>query len=95
MIILISISAANATDVSNSTTDISSYDEIRLDSSSNLSKELSNANDNDIIILEKGTYKISDFEITKNLTIKGIADPLDGIIDGEKKSSIFLIRNDA
>ena len=102
MIILISISAANATDITNSTTDMTAYDEnqlqndeIPVDSSSKLIKELSDANDNDIITLEKGTYKISDFEITKNLTIKGNADPLDVIIDGEKKSCIFLIRNDS
>ena len=65
MIILISISAANATDITNSTTDITAYDEnqlqndeIPVDSSSKLIKELSDANDNDIITLEKGTYKI-------------------------------------
>ena len=65
MIFLISISAVNATDITNSTTDITSYDEnqlqndeIPVDSSSKLIKELSDANDNDIITLEKGTYKI-------------------------------------
>lgn len=58
-------------------------------------KELSEAKNNDVILLEKGTYKISDFEITKNLTIKGKGKPLDVIIDGEQKSSIFLIRNDS
>ena len=58
-------------------------------------KELSEAKNNDVILLEKGTYKISDFEITKNLTIKGKGKPLDVIIDGEQKSSIFLIQNDS
>lgn len=102
MIFLISISAANATDMTNSTTDMEisnenqlQNNEIPVDSSSKLIKDLSQASDNDIITLKKGTYKISDFEITKNLTIKGNADPLDVIIDGEHKSSIFLIRNDA
>ena len=57
--------------------------------------DLSEAKNNDVIILEKGTYKISDFEITKNLTIKGNSKPLDVIIDGENKSSIFLIRNES
>lgn len=97
MIILISISAANATDITNSTTDMTAYDEnqlqndeIPVDSSSKLIKELSDADDNDIITLEKGTYKISDFEITKNLTIKGNADSLDVIIDGEKSHAFFL-----
>ena len=102
MIFLISISAANATDMTNSTTDMEisnenqlQNNEIPVDSSSKLIKDLSQASDNDIITLKKGTYKISDFEITKNLTIKGNADPLDVIIDGEKKSGIFLIRNDS
>ena len=99
---LISISAVNATDMTNSTTSMTAYDEnqlqideISLDPSSKLIKELSEANNNDVIILEKGTYKISDFEITKNLTIQGNSEPLDVIIDGEKKSSIFIIKDDA
>ena len=102
LMVLISISAANAEDVSNST-DIATIpcenqlqsDEIQVDSSSELIEDLSKADDNDVITLEKGTYKVSDFEITKNLTIKGNADPLDVIIDGEHKSSIFLIRSDS
>ena len=102
IIVLISISAVDATDLSNSTTGTGAYnenqlqtDENTIDSSSKLINDLSQANDNDIIILEKGTYKVSDFEITKNLTIKGNANPTEVIIDGEHKSSIFLIRNDA
>ena len=101
-IALISISAVNAADISNSTTNTSisdenqlQSDEIPIDSSSQLINDLSKADDNDVIIIEKGTYKISDFEITKNLTIQGNGEPLDVIIDGERKSSIFLIRDDA
>ena len=74
IIVLISISAVDATDLSNSTTGTAAYnenqlqtDENTIDSSSKLINDLSQANDNDIIILEKGTYKVSDFEITKNL----------------------------
>lgn len=102
VVALISISTANAEDMDNSTEIISisnenqiQSNEISPDSSSQLIEDLSKANDNDVITLEKGTYKVSDFEITKNLTIKGNADPLDVIIDGEHKSGIFLIRNDA
>ncbi|MBQ2665162.1 hypothetical protein [Methanobrevibacter sp.] len=97
-----SISSVNAIDISNSTinailSDESALqnDEISIDSSSKLINDLSQAENNDIIMIEKGTYKVSDFEITKNLTIQGNADPLDVIIDGERKSSIFLIRDDA
>lgn len=102
MIVLMSISSVNAIDISNSTinailSDESALqnDEISIDSSSKLINDLSQAENNDIIMIEKGTYKVSDFEITKNLTIQGNADPLDVIIDGERKSSIFLIRDDA
>ncbi|MBO6123515.1 MAG: hypothetical protein J6P09_06715 [Methanobrevibacter sp.] len=103
LIIIFSISISTVSAVTNSTSDniISTHDEIELtnrettiDTSSDLNEEMSKSNENDIIILEKGTYKLSDFEITKNLTIKGNGDPLDVVIDGEKKSSIFLIRND-
>ena len=100
--IFVSISAADATDLSNSTMNATMSDENQLesnenslDSSTELINELSKAKNNDMIIIEKGTYKLSDFEITKNLTIKGNAEPLDVIIDGENKSGIFLIRNDS
>ena len=102
LIILLSISAINAEDTSNSTIITATADETQLqigeipiDSSSKLINDLSQAKNNDVILLEKGTYKISDFEITKNLTIKGNSDSLDVIIDGERKSGIFLIRNDS
>ena len=101
MIVLMSISSVNAIDISNSTINAILSDEsalqneISIDSSSKLINDLSQAENNDIIMIEKGTYKVSDFEITKNLTIQGNADPLDVIIDGERKSSIFLIRDDA
>ena len=62
---------------------------------SNFVEELSNASNNDTITLEKGTYKLSDVLIDKNITIQGNGDPRDVIIDGEHKSSIFLIRSDA
>ena len=53
------------------------------------------ANDGDEITLEPGTYKIHNISITKNLTLQGNGNPDDIIIDGENRSSIFLIRNDA
>lgn len=102
IIVFISISTVNAIDLSDSTMNkrISNEnqlenDENSVNSTAELINELSEAKNDDVIILEKGTYKLSDFEITKNLTINGNADPLDVIIDGEKKSGIFLIRNDS
>lgn len=101
LIVLISISAVNASDASNSTMCATIDDEIplqsdenTLDSSSQLVKDMSEAKSNDVITVEMGTYKITDFEITKNLTIQGNGEPLDVILDGDHKSSIFLIRND-
>ena len=54
-----------------------------------------NANDGDEIVLEPNTYKVHNITITKNLTIRGNGNPDDVVIDGENKSSIFLIRSDA
>lgn len=52
-----------------------------------------NSNDNDVIILEKGTYKLNNITLTKNITFQGNGNPREIIIDGENKYSIFLIRS--
>ena len=65
------------------------------DSSTDLADKIINANDGDEIIISPGTYKLHNIEITKNLTLQGNGNPSDIIIDGENKSSIFLIRSDA
>ena len=61
--------------------------------SSNLEEKINNAKSNDEILLNPGVYKVHNIQIDKNITIKGNGNPNDVIIDGEKKSSIFLIRN--
>lgn len=58
-----------------------------------LEDKIVNAKNNDKITLTPGTYKVHNVQITKNITIQGKGDPRDIIIDGEEKSSIFLIRN--
>lgn len=65
------------------------------DSNIDLEKMILDANDGDEITIEPGTYKIHNISITKNLTLQGNGNPDDIIIDGENKSSILLIRNDA
>lgn len=61
--------------------------------SSNLENEIANAENGDEISIGPGTYAIHNIEITKNITLQGNGDPRDVVIDGEKKSSIFLIRS--
>ena len=63
------------------------------DISMDLENRINNANDNDEIIIEAGTYKIHNININKSITLKGNGNPRDIILDGEEKSSIFLIRN--
>ena len=60
---------------------------------SSLENKIVNAENNDTINLKPGTYKIHNVQITKNITIQGKGNPRDIIIDGEEKSSIFLIRS--
>ena len=58
-----------------------------------LENQIETAKDNDVISIEPGTYKIHNIKITKNITLQGKGNPKDIIIDGEKQSSIFLIRS--
>ena len=58
-----------------------------------LGNQIETAKDNDMISIEPGTYKIHNIHITKNITIQGKGNPQDIILDGEKQSSIFLIRS--
>ena len=95
------ITAASAADNINETVEITDENTIShandgpiyQDTSSNLENEINNADNGDEIVIEPGTYKIHNVEITKNITLQGNGDPRDVIIDGEKKSSIFLIRS--
>lgn len=63
------------------------------DASSDLESQIINSNAGDVILIEPGTYKLSNIQLTKNITLQGNGNPKDIIIDGEKKSSIFLIRS--
>ena len=63
------------------------------DASFNLETKIINAKNKDIIIIEPGTYTLHNIQVTKNITLQGNGNPRDIIIDGENKSSIFLIRS--
>ena len=97
-LILISIMSVNATDDTNQTLGIS---EIEVDDSTdvlnaentNLENKISNAKNGEKILIDPGTYKIHNVKIDKNITLQGNGDARNIIIDGEEKSSIFLIRS--
>ena len=61
--------------------------------STSLESEINNAKNEGKITLKPGTYNVHNIMITKNITIQGKGNPRDIIIDGENKSSIFLIRS--
>ena len=98
--ILTSINCVNAFENNNTVTNDDNIlettnNEKLKDSSTDLADKIINANAGDKIIIEPGTYKLHNIEITKNLTLQGNGNPSDIIIDGENKSSIFLIKSDA
>ena len=71
-----------------------SPDEISLDEKSlDLKDKIINAQNGDEILVSPGTYNIHNITITKNITIQGKGNPNNIIIDGNKKSSIFLIND--
>lgn len=80
-------------DTSNSKLKTSESDSILNDASYDLENRIINSDVNDEILIEPGTYKIHNIKITKNITLQGNGNPRDIIIDGEQKSSIFLIRS--
>ena len=96
MIIILSLTAVNATE-DNLTSEISNSNEeiSNQNTAFDLTDEITNSKNGDEILIPKGTYTLNNIEITKNITIKGNGDPRDIIIDGENKNNIFIIRNDA
>ena len=104
ILILISISSVSAFDnstqifESNSTDDtafLTSTDNENMlsDASSDLTNKIKNGVDGEEILLNPGTYKIHNIKITKSITLQGKGDPRNVIIDGEEKSSIFMIND--
>lgn len=67
--------------------------EIDVNSSEKLQDKIETSENGDEILIDPGTYKIHNIKITKNITLQGNGNPREIIIDGENKSSIFLIRS--
>jgi predicted outer membrane repeat protein len=62
-------------------------------SSTDLEIRIDNAENDDEILINPGTYKLNNVKITKNITLQGNGNARDIIIDGGNESSIFLIRS--
>ena len=103
-LILISITAISAQNNENTTdelqnieidniVEITDNESLSSDDSGDLKTKINNANEGDEIIIEPGTYKIHNISLTKSITIQGNGNARDILIDGEEKSSIFLISN--
>lgn len=71
------------TDVSNFASD---------EKSAELVNRINNAQDNEIIYIEPGTYKIHNITLARNITLQGMGYN-QVVIDGEYLSSIFLIHD--
>ncbi|MGX8693643.1 MAG: hypothetical protein ACSW71_01925 [Methanobrevibacter sp.] len=74
---------------------VSTGNQITVSPEQDLKQAIIDCDVNDVIILEPGTYAVHDVNITKNITLQGNGNPRDIIIDGEKKSTIFLVENQA
>lgn len=102
LILLLTITSANARE--DNTNNYTLPDDLDLKindndiiqkNSSGLRTNIINAKNDDLIILDKGTYYLHDVNITKNISLQGNGNPKDIIIDGENKSHIFSITNDS
>ena len=92
---MFSIASVNATEDNSTEISFTSDDNDLGDISSELENNINDAQDNEEIILDPGTYYLHNITLTKNLTFTGNGNPRDIIIDAENKDSIFLIRSDA
>lgn len=97
---MINISAISANELDNITltsdenqSELSNGNQINVTPEQDLKQIIIDSGVNDVIILEPGTYKVHNINLTKNITLQGNGNPTDIIIDGEKKSTIFLVEN--
>lgn len=78
----------------------SPYDDLVLTDETNMETSdlksiIEKSYDGDEILLEPGHYNLHNITLSKSISITGNGNPKDIIIDGENKSSIFLIRSDS
>ena len=93
LLILINVSSVSASYDSNETLEqnltVINESETLLKSTPDLESEINNADNGDVILIEKGTYKIHNIKITKNITLQGHGDPRDVIIDVKTSQAFF------
>jgi hypothetical protein len=77
----------------NDSLEIDSTNDKLSDLSTDLMNKITSANNGAEITLNPGTYRVHKIELKKDITFQGNGKPEDIIIDGEKKSTIFFIRN--
>lgn len=71
----------------------SDYEHASDELSQDLYNRIINAKENEIILIEPGTYNIHRVHLTKNITLQGTGDPREVIIDGEQSGSVFFIND--
>lgn len=64
---------------------------VTVDVNENIQDTVNIINDSDTINFNTGTYKESGIEIDKDITLQGMGNPEEVIIDGEKNDSIILV----
>lgn len=68
-----------------------SAEEITIDNNTSIQDSINQIDNNSTVDLTPGTYKESGININKDLTLQGIGNPNETIIDGEHKQSIILV----
>ena len=64
---------------------------VTIDNATHIQDAINVVSDNDVIYLNPGTYHESGIKITKDITLQGLGNARDIIIDGDQKDSIILI----
>lgn len=70
---------------------ISAENNITIDNTTFIQDTIDVASDDDIVYLNPGTYHESSIRITKNITLQGLGETKDIVIDGGQKNSIIFI----
>ena len=70
-----------------------SAENVTIDNTISIQDTVDNVNDNDIIYLLPGTYNESGIQIDKNITLQGLGNPDEVIIDGNYENTIILVNS--
>ena len=72
---------------------IASAEDVTIDNSTSIQSTVDLVNDSDTIYLSPGTYNESGIRIDKNITIRGLGNADEIIIDGGNRNSIILVNS--